>query len=433
VGAFAGAILVGTGLLMLPAARRPGTATSAVDALFTATSAVCVTGLAVLDTPTHWSAFGQVVILALIQLGGLGVTTFASVGVLVVSRRLGLRQRIFAQASTGVLSLGDVRRLLRWIVTVTFACEAVVTAALALRLWWAYDERPADALWFGLFHAVSAWNNAGFALYSDSLVGFVADPWVCGVVGLAVIGGGIGFPVILELWDRRTRPRRRFSLHVRLTLWGTAVLVVGGAVAVLAIEWSNPATLGPLGVLAKGVAALFAGVTPRTAGFNTLDYGAMNEASLLVTMVLMFVGGGSASAAGGIKVSTFAVIALVAWAEYRGDADPSAFRRRVPSVSQRQAVTIGVTYAAVGALATLALLGSDRALTLGDAAFESFSALSTVGLSVGITPTLGDAARLVLVGIMFVGRLGTITIGSALVAREQRRLFRYPEERPLVG
>jgi len=433
VAGFAAVIGAGTVALLLPFSHAPGRQTSFTDALFTATSAACVTGLAVVDTATHWSRFGQLVILGLIQLGGFGVMTFASVGILVVSRRIGLRMRIFAQAGVGVLSLGDVRRILRAIVALTVIAETSATVLLTLRLWIAYDESFGSALWHGLFHSVSAWNNAGFALYSDSLTRFASDWYVSGVIGVTIIGGGLGFPVWLELWDRfQRRSARNVTLHTRLTLLSTAALLAVGTVTVLAFEWGNAATLGPLDVPGKFVAGFFQGVMPRTAGFNSVDYSQMHDATLLVTMVLMFIGAGSASTGGGIKVSTVAVIALIAWAEVRGRRDVSAFRRRIPEAAQRQAVSVAIIFSIAVFVSTLLLSGLSPH-SVRDSLFESFSAVGTVGLSLGITSGLDASARLVLVLMMFLGRVGAITVGTALVLQEQRRMFRYPEERPIVG
>jgi trk system potassium uptake protein TrkH len=429
--AFALTILMGTALLALPVASASGHGSGLVTALFTATSAVCVTGLSAVDTATFWSGFGQVTIIALVQLGGFGIMSLASLAALLVSHRLGLRTRLLARTETGALDLGDVRIVLFRIARVTFLVEVTASLALAARFWTTYDEALPRSLWLGVFHAVSAFNNAGFALFSDNLIGFVGDPIVLLVVGASIVIGGLGFPVLSDL--RRERLRwRRWSLHTKLTLVTTAVLLVVGAIAILAFEWSNPATFGRLDTADSVAAGIFGSVTPRTAGFNAVDYGQVTESTTLVTMLLMFIGGGSASTAGGIKVSTAAVIALMVWSEVRGEPDVSRFGRRIPPTAQRQALSVVMIALFALFAGNLLLIGlSQHGIT--DSLFEATSALGTVGLTTGITGALPDPAQLVLVALMFLGRVGPLTLGTALVLRERERLHRFPEERPLVG
>ena len=431
VFAFAGAILVGTGLLLLPFATVEAGGASLTTALFTSTSAICVTGLIVVDTPTYWTHFGQVVILGLIQAGGLGIMTLASLLALLVARRLGLRSRLVAQAETAAPELQDVRRLVVGVVLLSVLFEALAATVLTLRFWLSYDFTFGSALYRGIFHAISAFNNAGFALWSDSLVQFVTDGWISVTVALAIVAGGLGFPVWLEL-RRRFRAPRSWTLHTKLTLAGTLFLVAFGFVLVLVLEWSNERTTGELGVGGKLLASFFQGVTPRTAGFNTLDYASVEPETLLVTDVLMFAGGGSASTAGGIKVTTLMLLFLMVWAEARGEPNVTAFGRRVPAHAQRQA--LAVTFIAMNAvvIATLALM-ADSGLGLQESLFEAISAFGTVGLSTGITASFDDVGRLILVALMFLGRTGPYTLAVALALRERRRLYRYPEERPIIG
>ncbi|WP_249419701.1 TrkH family potassium uptake protein [Rhabdothermincola salaria] len=429
--AFGAAIAVGTVLLMLPFATESGSVTNPGEALFTATSAVCVTGLVVVDTPTHWSTFGEVVIMVLFQLGGFGIMTLSSLVALTLSRRLGLRQRLFAQAETGTMDPGDVRRVLIGVAAFTVLFESVATVVLSWRFYADGDVSVGRAVYLGLFHAISAFNNAGFSLFSDSLMGFVTDWWLIVTIGLAVIAGGIGFPVWLDLREHLTRPRR-WALHTKLTVGTTLLLLVVGTVLLSATEWTNPATLGALDGPDKVLAGWFQAVMPRTAGFNSLDYGAMRESSWLVTDALMLIGGGSASTAGGVKVTTFALLGFVIWSEVRGDPDVNAFGRRIPDTAQRQAVALVLL--AVGAVitATFALVVLAD-VTIGPALFEALSAFSTVGLSTGITGELGTPAQMVLVVLMFLGRVGPITLFAALVLRERGRLYRLPQERPIIG
>ncbi|MBA3618139.1 MAG: TrkH family potassium uptake protein, partial [Acidothermales bacterium] len=264
---FASAVAAGTLLLLLPISRAGDGGATVLEALFTAVSAVCVTGLIVVDTPTYWSGFGQVVILALIQVGGFGIMTLASLLGLLISHRLGLRTRLTTAAETKSLGLGDVRTVIVGVAKVSLLIEGATAIILAARLAIGYDEPVPRALWLGVFHSVSAFNNAGFALYSDNLIRFVTDPWVSLPIAAAVILGGIGFPVLFELQRNLRRPSR-WTIHTKITLLGTAVLLVGGSAFVLTAEWSNPGTLGPLGVPGKLLAGFFQGVMPRTAGFN---------------------------------------------------------------------------------------------------------------------------------------------------------------------
>jgi trk system potassium uptake protein len=431
VVAFGATILVGAGLLLLPfATTGPGSARP-ITALFTSTSAVCVTGLITVDTPTYWSGFGQGVILLLIQLGGFGIMTLASLAALFVSHKLGLRGRLLARAETGALDLGDVRTILVGVLRMTALFEGTVAVLLFLRFSTTYDEGLLRSLWLAVFHSISAFNNAGFALFSDNLMGFAEDPFVLVVLGGAVIAGGLGFPVWMELRRNARRPGR-WTLHTKLTISMTVALLVVGGLTMTAFEWDNPATLGPLRSTDTIVNGAFASLTPRTAGFNSFDYGAANPETILVTTLLMFIGAGPASTAGGVKVTTVAVLALMVWAELRGDPDVSRFRRRIPAPAQRQAlsvVAIGLVALFVGNLVLLATSPFDIGSTL----FEAASAFGTVGLSTGITPELATPPQAVLTVLMFLGRVGPITLGTALVLRERNRLYRYPEERPIIG
>jgi trk system potassium uptake protein len=431
VAAFAVVIFAGTLLLLLPfATTGPGSARP-ITALFTATSAVCVTGLITVDTATYWSGFGQVVILVLIQLGGFGVMTLASLAALFVSHKLGLKSRLLARAETGALDLGDVRSVLFGVIRFTLLFELTAAVLLAVRFWFTYDEGVLRSIWLGVFHSVSAFNNAGFALFSDNLMGFADDPMVLLVVVAAVVSGGLGFPVWLDLRNQHLR-WRKWTLHTRLTVVMTAVLLVAGTASFLFVEWDNPDTLGPLGAFDSTVNGIFGSAMPRTAGFNAIDYGAASPETILFSVLFMFIGGGAAGTAGGVKVTTAAVLGLMVWAELRGDPDVSRFGRRIPATAQRQALTvvvIGLAALFIGNLMLIALSPFD----IGETLFEAASAFGTVGLSEGITPFLSDPAQVVLMVLMFLGRVGPITLGTALVLRERERLYRFPEERPIIG
>lgn len=431
VAGFAATILVGTVLLMLPAAREGEGSATFMTALFTATSAVCVTGLVVEDTPTYWSGFGEVVILVLIQLGGLGIMTAASLLGLLVSRRMGLRSRLTAATETKSVGIGDVRSVLLGVLKVTVLFELVVAVVLTLRLMIGYDQPLGRAAYHGIFHSISAFNNAGFALYTDNLMRYVDDPWVSLPIAFAVIAGGLGFPVLFEL-RKHLAPPRRWSLDTKLTVSMTVALLLGGFLFVTVSEWSNPGTLGALDPGSRLLAGFFHGVMPRTAGFNSLDVSQMNDGTLLGTIVLMFIGGGSAGTAGGIKVTTFVVLLVVIYAEIRGEATVNAFDREIGSRVQRQALTVALLGVAIVVGATLAIMAM-TGFRLRDVLFEVTSAFATVGLSTGITADLPDAAQILLVFVMFVGRLGPITFAAALALRDRQRLYHLPEGRPIIG
>jgi trk system potassium uptake protein TrkH len=427
------ALLIGLGtlLLMLQLAQAPGTTTTWLTALFTAVSAVCVTGLVVVDTGTHWSGFGQVVILVLIQLGGFGLMTAAALLGLMVNRSLRLHSRLLVQAETHSVALGDVGGIARVVAVVSLVCEAALAAVLTVRLHVGHGLEWPQAAWSGLFHAVSAFNNAGFGLHGDSLVRYAGDAWVLVPVMLGVLLGGIGFPVYQDL-RARLRDPRHWSLHTKLTLAGSGVLLVAGAAGVLAFEWSNARTLGPMPLGDKLLSAVFASVSARTAGFNTIDISTLTSESLALHYLLMFIGGGSAGTAGGVKVTTAAILLLLVLAEIRGRPDSEAFGRRVGGPAQRQAITVLVLGSAMVVAGTLVLLVvSDHAPER--VIFEVISAFGTVGLSTGITAELPPAGQLTLIVLMFVGRVGTITLATSLALGERRRAWRYPEEHPIVG
>jgi len=430
VTAFAVAVAVGTGLLMLPIAREGAGSAPLLTALFTATSAVCVTGLIVVDTPVYWSAFGQVAILAMIQVGGFGIMTLASLVGLLISRRLGLRSRLIAAAETKHVGLGDVGRVIRGVIKVSLLFEAVTAVMLTARFALGYDLGLVRAIELGVFHAVSAFNNAGFALFSDNLIGFAGDPWICLPIAAAVILGGIGFPVLFEL-RRQLRPRR-WSLHTKLTIGMTVVLLISSTVFMTLAEWGNPRTLGQLEPSDRLLSGFFNATMLRTAGFNSLDPGQLDSGTLLGSDVVMFIGGGSASTAGGIKVTTFVLLLYVIWAEVRGDAEVTVLDRQVEPRVWRQALTVALFSVAAVVISTFVLVEMTE-FSFDALLYESVSAFATVGLSTGVTAKLPPAGQLVLVALMFVGRLGPISLVSALALRERNRLFHVPQGRPLIG
>lgn len=431
VAGFFTAVVVGTALLMLPIARQGPGGANWLDALFTATSSVCVTGLITVDTLTYWTPFGHVVILALIQIGGFGVMSFSALLGIVLARHLGLRTKIEVAKETKSAGVGHVGRVLIGVVKVSLLTEAVTALLLALRFFFGYGYGPGRAVWEGIFHAVSAFNNAGFALYTDNLVGFVGDPWICLPIAAAVITGGLGFPVLFELRRQYRRPAR-WSMHTKIVLSGSATLLVAGTVFLTLVEWTNRATLGDLSSGQRLLAAFFQAVIARTAGFNSIDISQMHPVSWMGTDILMFIGGGPAGTAGGLKITTFAVLFFILWTEIRGGTAVNIFGKRLSQSVYRQAITVVLLALALIVISTMALMfisdfGQERLL------FEVVSAFGTVGLSTGITAGLPPAGQLILVALMFIGRLGPVTLASALALRSRVPHYEYPTERPLIG
>ncbi|MGE3190930.1 MAG: TrkH family potassium uptake protein, partial [Vicinamibacterales bacterium] len=371
-------ILLGGLLLWLPVSAPPGRSLSLVNALFTATSAVCVTGLVVVDTPHDLSLFGQAVVLVLIQLGGLGYMTISTVLAAAFGRAITLQERLTLQEALNVHDLEGLVRFAGTVLKLTLFFELTGATILAVR-WWS-DLGPAQAMWFGLFHAVSAFNNAGFALWSDSLVRWNTDVTVNGVISVLIILGGLGFFVINELL--RLRHRVTMSMHTRLALTSSAVLVVGGTLAILALEWHNPGTLGGLAPADRVMAAWFQAVTARTAGFNTLDIAALGPATLFLIMALMFIGASPGGTGGGVKTTTFSVTVAALWATVRGDQEPVLFGRRISTETVARAFFVSlIAFLALNSAAGIVLIMERRPLM--ETLFETTSAFATVGLSLG--------------------------------------------------
>lgn len=428
---YAGLITLGAILLALPISST-GEPLSIVEAFFTSTSAVCVTGLSVIDVSSGLTDFGKVVLMSLIQLGGLGIMTVSGLVAIAIFRRLStggaeLISSEFRAQSTDSTMKSTIMRIVRMV----FFFEAIGALILAVWFGWVRNYDAPKAVWMGVFHAVSSFNNAGFALYPDNLMGFVADPVVSLTICALVIIGGLGFPVIMELRRIGWAPRR-WTMNFNLVMFMTAVLLVGGTIYIVALEWSNPATLGPLDPATKILAAFFQSVQTRTAGFNSVDIGAMNPETWLGMDALMFIGGGPAGTAGGIKVTTFAVLAFIVWTELKGDSAVNIFGKRLSRSVHRQAITIALLAVAYIAFSTILMQmttneSTDRII------FEVISAFGTVGLSTGITANLSDPALINLMLLMIVGRLGPLTLSTALILTHRPKLYEFPKERPILG
>ncbi|MDP9885522.1 Trk-type K+ transport system membrane component [Sinomonas atrocyanea] len=429
--AFAAVIIVFTLLLSLPVSSADGHATPLHEALFTAASAVCVTGLTVVSTAAHWTFFGQFVILLGIFVGGLGTLTIASLLTLMVSRRLGLRSKLIAQEALNNSSrLGEVGELLRIVIMTSIVIEGSLAVVLTGRFlalgegWW-------TALWHGIFYSISAFNNAGFTPHSDGIVPYEEDLWILVPLALGAFVGSLGFPVILGLRQAGFR-WRRWSLHVKLTIQVSAILVGVGSVLWGWMEWDNPRTIGSMGVAEKIIHAVFASIMTRSCGFNLVDQNQLEGTTRLLTDALMFAGGGSASTAGGIKVTTIAVLFLAIVAEGRGDSDVKVYGRTIPQSALRVAISVivaGATLVLVGSF----LMSAITQQSLDRVLFEVISAFATCGLSSGLSAESPPAGMYVLTALMVAGRVGTITLASALAVRQRIQLYHYPEERPIIG
>ncbi|MGB3739678.1 MAG: potassium transporter TrkG [Pontixanthobacter sp.] len=428
---FLAAIAIGTILLMLPVATETSVPADFVTALFTSTSAVAVTGLIVEDTATYWSPFGKIIILALFQIGGFGIMTAATLLGLAAGRGVSLSTKMATKVERSRLDIGNGASVLKLVLAITVVVEAAVAVILALRFRLSYDFSWGEAVWHGVFHSISAFNNAGFSSFSDSVMGFQMDAVILLPIMVAVVITALGFPVMQELRALPFSPRR-WTLHSKITVAGTVILLAVGFVAILLAEWSNAKTLGPMGVSGKMLNAAFHSVMPRTAGFNSLDVGMFTDISLTTNYLLMFIGGGSAGTAGGVKITTFALLLAIVWSDIRGHQDPSMFGRRFGHGMERQAVTVAFLAIAMIAIGTLIIMAMTD-IPMHRVLFETISAFATVGLSTGITADLPDPAHIVLVVLMYVGRVGTITAATALALGAGRKPFRYPEENPIVG
>jgi len=427
---FAATILVGSLLLTLPVANREGVVTPYVTALFTATSAVCVTGLVVVDTKDYWSPLGQAIILLLIQVGGLGFMTSSTLLLLLTGRRFSLRERVWLREAHGVTSLGGVLRLTRRVLLVTAIIEGVSGVILFFRF--AAEYRWDWALWMGVFHAVSAFNNAGFDIIGGfkSVTVYNRDPVVLLDIAFTIILGGISFTAIID--TVRTRSFRHLMLDTKMVLVTTAALLLVGTLGLLGIEYANPSTLGGMDLATKLMNAYFSAVTPRTAGFNSIEVGKMTEAGLLLTIALMYIGAASGSTGGGIKVNTFAVLTAAVISSIRGRRVATAFGRELPQDHVYRALTVallalGLVFGVTLVLALVEPFGTLRLL------FEVTSAFGTVGLSTGITPDLSTAGKLLIVLTMYVGRVGPLTLALALAQKEQPARHSFPEGRLKIG
>jgi len=440
---FASLILVFTALFSLPLSTTSGKQAPLVDALFTAVSVICVTGLSTVDMATYWSPLGHLFIFIGVEIGGIGVLTLASILGLVISRRLGLRQKLLAAGDANPLRirkgpiaegqavrLGETGNLLVTVAVSAIAIELVVAILLYPRMLLEGVD-PFSAAWESIYISAMAFTNTGFLPTSEGLTPYAGDVWFLSVIMIGVILGAIGFPVIYVL-SRNLRHPRKWSLHVKMTILTFGLLLVLGALAYFVLEFNNPRTFANLDPGQRVLQSFFMSTMARSGGFSTIDISHLDGSSLLVTDMLMFIGGGSASTAGGIKVTTLAVLFLAAFAEARGNDEMEAYERRIPPDVLRLGVSVVLWGATtVAASSIILLLITDEPLDY--VLFDVISAFATCGLSTGFTQNASDGAQYVLAATMFLGRIGTVTLAAALAASQRRQLFRRPEERPIVG
>lgn len=428
-------IFLGSVLLSLPLSSRNGESCGAMTAVFTATSATCVTGLSLVDSYSQWSAFGQVVLLGLIQIGGLGYMAFVSVFYFLLRRRIGLRERLVLQQAMALDELKGVVRLVRLILAGTFLVEGTGALILTLRFLMEYPLKK--ALWLGVFHAVSAFCNAGFDILGfitpgASLAAYRGDVAINLTLTALIVIGGLGFFVWNDLLMLRQK-NHRLSVHTRLVLWTTGILLMGGTLAILALEWNNPATLGGMTVGKKILAAFFQSGTTRTAGFAAVDQGSLTGSGKLVSMLLMLVGGSSGSTAGGIKTVSVALLFLMSYSVLRNHKETVLFGRRISQQQMASAASIALLVSGLGLMGGM-ILSATNGLALSDCLYESISAICTVGLSTGITAGLNLGSKILLIIYMFFGRVGIMTISFAFMTKiPPDNAVRHPEARVLIG
>jgi trk system potassium uptake protein TrkH len=421
-------ITTGALLLTLPAASSDGSSISFINALFTATSATCVTGLIVLDTGRAFSAFGQLVILILVQTGGLGIMTMTTMFAFLVGKRISLKERLIMQESFNQFSVGGLVRLAKYILIFTVVIEGA--GATILFFCWQRIYSPIQALYLAVFHSICAFCNAGFSLFSDNLMSYKGDFIVNFTIMALIILGGLGFLVLLELFQYRKNGT--LSLHAKLVLKVTFILILTGFIIILLIEFNNPLTLGSLNLKEKIYGSLFQSVTPRTAGFNTIDIGRMQNATLFLIIILMFIGASPSSTGGGIKTTTFGLLVLYTWSIITGKEGVHLFKRRVSSEIIPKALTI-ITLSLTLVITMSFLLSYIEREDFIKILFEVVSAFGTVGLSTGITSSLSIAGKIIIIITMYTGKIGPLGLALSLIQKREPEIIKYPEEKIIVG
>ncbi|MEA0565730.1 TrkH family potassium uptake protein [Lysinibacillus sp. 1P01SD] len=428
---FALIIVIGTFLLTLPFSTEDGNGLPFLDALFTATSATCVTGLIVVDTGDTFSIFGELVILSLIQIGGLGFMTFATLLFLILGKKISLKERLLLKEAFNNISIAGLVKLVKRILLFTALIEIIGGLILTIRF--SFDMPIGKAFYFGFFHAISNFNNAGFDLMGgfNGMTSYVDDPFVVLTICALITIGGLGFIVMNELYEYRKT--KRLSVHTKIVLATTLLLTASATILIFLFEYSNSKTIGPLSEWGKILGSFYQAVTPRTAGSNTLSIGDLTHSTLFLIILLMFIGAGSGSTAGGIKITTFAVLVATMWSQIRGKEDVVLFKRRIVNETILKALTVTMCGAMIVIVVTILLSIIEQRHSFMMYLFEATSAFATVGLSMGLTPELTPGGRVLIILTMFAGRLGPLTIAFAITKRRKKEAFRHPKGNIMIG
>ena len=428
---FAVLIFIGAILLSLPISSAKGTETSLVDAFFTSTSAVCVTGLVTLDTGTYWSYFGKTVIIVLIQIGGLGFMAFATLLSLILGKKITLRERLVMRESMVTFRLQGIVRLARYILIFTFTAEFIGAALLATQ----FIPRLGflKGLYYSIWHSISAFCNAGFDIigYGKSVTGYNQNLVILVTLSILIVVGGLGFIVWWELFQYRDI--KRISTHSKVVLFVTAVLIFLGALLILVFEYNNPETLKNLPFVHKISNSFFSAITPRTAGFNSISTSGMTTAGIILTMILMFIGGSPGSTAGGIKTTTIGVMIMTVVSVIKGKEDTEIFKRKIPKSTVYKSLAVNIIAFMMLSIVVIILSVTEIRAGFREILYEATSALGTVGLTLGITSELSSVSKVVLMITMYCGRVGLLTVVTALYARKNVSGVKYPEDKIVVG
>ncbi|WP_294394802.1 TrkH family potassium uptake protein [uncultured Clostridium sp.] len=424
-------ILLGGVILSLPISSKNGTYTSLVDSIFTATSAVCVTGLITVDTGTHWNTFGHSVIMVLIELGGLGFMSITTFIAILLGKKITLRDRLIIQEAMNALDIQGLVKMMKYIVILTFAVQSI--GAVLLSFIFIPQFGIGKGIFYSIFHSISAFCNAGFDLFGNfrSLTGYYNNYYLIIIISMLIVIGGLGFSVLSDLLN--FKHIRKFSIHTKLVLYVTASLIALGALLIFCVEYKNEATLGSLNFGEKVLNSVFASITPRTAGFNSISTGDMTMSGKLVTIILMFIGGSPGSTAGGLKTTTFAVLILTVVSVLNGRDDTEVFGRRFSKESVYKAFTLFVLAMAIVLGVTMILSVAEPEQQFIDLLYEASSAIGTAGITTGVTQQIGTLSKFVIMLAMYFGRLGPITVFLALMKKNKKAGIRYPEAKILIG
>lgn len=423
------AIIIGAIILSLPISSRAGEPTNFLDAIFTSTSAVCVTGLITLDTSTHWSVFGQTVIITLIEIGGLGFMSFGVLISLILGKKITLRERLVMQEAMNTYSIQGLVKMVKYVLIFTMSVQFF--GALLLSTQFVPEYGIGRGIFYSIFHSISAFCNAGFDLFGTSLVGYSSNSVVILVISALIIIGGLGFTVLLEIYE--FKGMKKLSLHSKLVLITTAILVFGGAILMLIFEYNNVDTIANMNIKDKLLNSFFASVTPRTAGFNSISTSGMTLASKFLTIILMFIGGSPGSTAGGLKTVTFGILVLTVICVIKGREDTEVFGRRFTKEIVYKSFTLLFIGVSLVIFSTMILSYTEVGVSFIDLLYETTSAFGTVGITLGLTPNLSSIGKVLIMLMMYFGRVGPLTVMLALTRKRKKSGYKYPEGKILIG